>query len=202
MSGSLVSAPASLMVSSFALASVDSMSADDPEIVNFAGGGSDAVTAESAVDADEIRETVPPLPPQLRKEPCESDVGVGERYLDRAAFDADQHELSLSCGSRRRRLAMRRLRHAGRRRSGSVSTSVASVIAVNGSAPMTTTSAVCNNDARSSLPAPTPPLFVQHATSCEQLAVGPFLASLDLPTLPCSQTSLKAAVAPRVKQQN
>ena len=63
----------------------------DPEIVNFAGGGSDAVTAESAVDADEIRETVPPLPPQLCKEPCESDVGVGERYFDRAAFDTDQH---------------------------------------------------------------------------------------------------------------
>ena len=81
-----------------------------------------AVAATGSTDAATI-DAAPPLPPRLRKEPQESDVGEGNKYIDRAAFDADmqlwrQEKEAREATMKLRRRALERQREQQRDRSG------------------------------------------------------------------------------------
>lgn len=81
-----------------------------------------AASATGSTDAAAI-EIVPPLPPRLRKEPQESEVGIANTYTDSAAFNADLQRWQEEKAAREeqmklRRKALERQREKQRDRSG------------------------------------------------------------------------------------
>ena len=66
-----------------------------------------AASATGSTDAAAI-EAVPPLPPRLRKEPQESEVGIGNKYTDSAAFNADLQRWQEEKAAREEQMKLRR----------------------------------------------------------------------------------------------